>query len=62
MTGRDQRVRDIAYFLWLEDGCPEGEDERHWLAAEDMVGSEPEEEASVEGELPSEPEETTLFN
>jgi hypothetical protein len=55
MTSRDQRIRDVAYFLWLEDGCPEGEAERHWLAAEEMVGSEPEEEALVEAERPGKP-------
>jgi hypothetical protein len=28
-----QRVREIAYRLWQEEGCPEGEDLRHWFAA-----------------------------
>ena len=46
MSDREQRVRDVAYFLWLEAGCPEGEAESHWLAAEDMVDSEPKEEES----------------
>jgi hypothetical protein len=54
MTDREQRIRDIAYFLWLEEGSPEGRAERHWLEAEGLVGSEPEEEARVEGELPAE--------
>ena len=31
VTDRNDRVREIAYFLWLEEGCPEGEAERHWL-------------------------------
>jgi hypothetical protein len=30
MTDRDERIREIAYFLWLEDGRPEGEADRHW--------------------------------
>ncbi len=25
MTDRDERVREIAYFLWLDAGSPEGE-------------------------------------
>jgi Protein of unknown function (DUF2934) len=54
MTDREQRIRDIAYFLWLEEGSPEGRSERHWLEAEGLVDSEPEEEARVEGELPAE--------
>ncbi len=24
MTDRNDRIREIAYFLWLEKGCPEG--------------------------------------
>jgi hypothetical protein len=45
MINRDERVREIAYFLWLDGGSPEGEAERHWLAAEGLV--EP------EGRIPS---------
>ena len=46
MINRDERVREIAYFLWLDGGSPEGEAERHWLAAEGLV--EPE---AVEGSV-----------
>jgi Protein of unknown function (DUF2934) len=52
---RNDRVREIAYFLWLEEGCPEGEAERHWLAAETLVESEPPERKRIEGEPPGEP-------
>jgi len=27
-----QRFREIAYHLWQEEGCPEGEALRHWFA------------------------------
>jgi hypothetical protein len=37
MTDRNDRIREIAYFLWLEEGCPEGEAQRHWLAAETIL-------------------------
>ena len=37
MTDRSDRVRELAYFLWLEEGRPEGEAERHWLAAEALI-------------------------
>jgi hypothetical protein len=50
MTDREQRIRDIAYFLWLEEGCPEGEAERHWQTAEGLVESEPQEGEVNEGE------------
>ena len=35
-----QRVREIAYRLWQEEGCPEGEALRHWFAAEALLNSE----------------------
>jgi DUF2934 family protein len=31
-----QRVREIAYRLWQEEGCPEGEELRHWFAAKSL--------------------------
>jgi hypothetical protein len=31
-----QRVREIAYRLWQEEGCPEGEALRHWFAAKSL--------------------------
>jgi Protein of unknown function (DUF2934) len=55
MTDRNDRVREIAYFLWLEEGCPEGEAERHWLAAEALLDSDPRERKRIEGEPPGEP-------
>ena len=55
VTDRSDRIREIAYFLWLEEGCPEGEAERHWLAAETIAESEPLERKRVEGEPPGEP-------
>ena len=55
MTDRDDRIREIAYFLWLDEGRPEGEAERHWTIAEVMVDSEPLERKRLEGEPPGEP-------
>ena len=57
MTDRDERIREIAYFLWLEEGCPEGAAERHWLAAETRLESDPLERKRIEGEPPGEPKE-----
>ena len=34
---REQRVREIAYFFWVEEGCPEDQADRHWAAAEALV-------------------------
>jgi Protein of unknown function (DUF2934) len=55
MPDREDRVRQLAYFLWLEEGCPQGEAERHWQAAEVLFESEPVERKEREGEPPGEP-------
>ena len=31
---RDEEIRQAAYKLWQEDGCPDGYDVQHWLRAE----------------------------
>ena len=41
MTDRDDQIREIAYFLWLEAGCPEGQAERHWRDAEALLRVRP---------------------
>jgi Protein of unknown function (DUF2934) len=33
----EERIRERAYALWLENGCAEGNAEQHWLAAEREV-------------------------
>ena len=33
----EQRIRERAYTLWLENGCAEGNAEQHWIAAEREV-------------------------
>jgi hypothetical protein len=56
MPDRNDRIREIAYFLWLEEGCPEGQADRHWLAAEALLESDPLERKRMEGEPPGEGE------
>ena len=34
MTNRERLIREIAYDLWEQEGRPEGQSERLWLAAE----------------------------
>jgi Protein of unknown function (DUF2934) len=55
MTDREDRIREIAYFLWLDEGSPEGGAERHWSHAETIADSEPLERKRTEGEPPGEP-------
>ncbi|WP_042691307.1 DUF2934 domain-containing protein [Azospirillum sp. B506] len=33
----EQRIRDRAYAIWLEQGCPHGRDADHWLQAERAI-------------------------
>ncbi len=27
---QEQRIREFAYLLWLDEGMPEGKDKEHW--------------------------------
>lgn len=36
----DERVRAIAYSLWIEEGQPEGRAEAHWFKALELVNAE----------------------
>ena len=33
MSDREQRIRERAHAMWLDEGQPAGEHERHWEAA-----------------------------
>lgn len=55
MTDRGDRIRTSAYFLWLEEGRPDGQAERHWSAAEALLASEELERKVSEGEPPGDP-------
>ena len=44
MDDRDQRIREIAYRLWEQEGYPESHADRHWAAAVAIV-----EEQDAEG-------------
>lgn len=55
MTDREERIREIAYFLWLNEGSPEGREDSHWSEAEAMIDSEPAERKRTEGEPPGDP-------
>jgi len=44
------RIRERAYRLWEEDGCPEGRDVEFWERAKELVGME---EHPTAGEVPN---------
>ncbi len=40
MEDFDERVRQYAYRLWVEEGCPEGRSDIHWDKARELVAIE----------------------
>ncbi len=40
MDAWEKRVRDRAYKLWQEEGCPEGRGDVHWEKARELVAIE----------------------
>jgi hypothetical protein len=37
----EDRLRELAYAIWLEEGCPEGRAEAHWFEAVRRASAEP---------------------
>jgi hypothetical protein len=40
MDDWEKRVRDRAYKLWQEEGCPEGREDVHWEKARELIAIE----------------------
>lgn len=40
MDDRERRIREKAFQLWLEEGKPEGQADRHWELASELVAIE----------------------
>lgn len=40
MDDHEQRVRERAYRIWQQQGCPDGQAETHWELAEELVAIE----------------------
>ena len=36
-TGHESQIREVAYFLWEQEGRPDGQAERHWDLARSLV-------------------------
>jgi hypothetical protein len=47
---REQRIRERAYHLWLEDGRPEGRELEYWERARELQGMA---ESAGSGQLPN---------
>ena len=50
MSDRDERIREIAYQLWLLEGRPEGRPDSHWFEAVALYEAEVTERDSAERE------------
>ena len=42
------QISEIAYKLWIEDGCPEGKDQEHWFRAEQIYNQQVQKEGNGE--------------
>ena len=40
MSSEEQRIREFAYQIWQSEGCPEGQEERHWAMARKLAEAE----------------------
>ena len=45
----EDRIRERAYLLWLEEGQPEGKSAEHWEKARELLALEPDPEEGAEG-------------
>jgi hypothetical protein len=39
MTGSEDHIRTAAYYIWLDEGRPEGHAEAHWQRASALLGA-----------------------
>ena len=46
---REQRIRELAHHIWEAEGCPTGQELRHWYAATRLVEAEDAEERDDDG-------------
>ena len=42
---KEIRIRNCAYQIWLDEGCPDGKSKEHWDKAREMVETEGEDRA-----------------
>jgi hypothetical protein len=56
---REKRIREIAYSLWVAEGYPVGQNERHWRMAKQMLKKEEERRTPPEPGPPEKPDKKT---
>lgn len=40
MINNQQHIQELAYYLWISEGKPEGQSDRHWLIATSIAAKE----------------------
>lgn len=40
MNAKEEKIRRRAYEIWQQEGCPQGDDLKHWLQAFKELGAE----------------------
>jgi hypothetical protein len=53
MYWREHRIRERAYAIWEQEGCPNGKELEHWLRAKADIAAE-ERDAAEEAKLEKE--------
>ena len=54
MPDDEQKLRERAYQLWMEDGCKEGQSDQYWFQAEGEIRSE-QSKTTQPVQIPSQP-------
>ncbi len=54
---RERRLREIAHRIWEDEGRPDGQDQRHWKMAKDILRNE-----KIEGEDSADDEDEEPFD
>jgi hypothetical protein len=52
---REQRIRERAYKIWLEEGQPYGHGNEHWAQAEKQLAEEENAEPETKSDAPPSP-------
>lgn len=59
MISNQQHIQELAYYLWISEGKPEGRSERHWQLATSMAAKEQNHSYKLGSTDPSEKRGTT---
>jgi hypothetical protein len=58
-SDREQRIRECAFQIWIDEGQPEGREKDNWQQAEAELVSSPALQPDQQGNMPQEQKQTT---